>query len=275
MKKSKILYIFTRTPLHVGAGSSVGAIDQPVVRERHTGFPVIPGSSLKGVLRDGATRDDHLKSQADSIFGVQDNAGRLSIGEAKLLTFPVRSAKGSFAFVTCPLALERFRREHGALQVSKVPAEPADMSCLAGDAVVISRSGQTGVVLEEYKFNRADAFPPDWETALLGLLDDEVWAVAKGRFVLLSNGDFSHFVKNACDISQHVAIDAETGTAKPGALFNLEAVPSETLFFAPVMPLARAGKELDALADLLARRPVLQFGGDSTTGLGFCTVKLA
>jgi CRISPR-associated protein Cmr4 len=112
-------------------------------------------------------------------------------------------------------------------------------------------------------------------TALLGLLDDEVWRAGKGRFVLLSNGDFAHFVKTACDISQHVAIETKTGTAKAGALFNLEAVPSETLFFAPVTPLARAGKEMDVLAAFLARCPVLQFGGDSTTGLGFCTIKLS
>ncbi|HPO37048.1 MAG TPA: RAMP superfamily CRISPR-associated protein, partial [Kiritimatiellia bacterium] len=50
--KQAILTIFTRTPLHVGAGSSVGAIDQPVIRERHTRFPVIPGSSIKRVLAD-------------------------------------------------------------------------------------------------------------------------------------------------------------------------------------------------------------------------------
>jgi CRISPR type III-B/RAMP module RAMP protein Cmr4 len=50
--QQKILYIFTRTPLHVGAGSSVGAIDQPIQRERHTGFPIIPASSLKGSFTD-------------------------------------------------------------------------------------------------------------------------------------------------------------------------------------------------------------------------------
>ena len=48
--QTRILTLFTRTPLHIGAGSSVGAIDQPIVRERHTRFPVIPGTSLKGVL---------------------------------------------------------------------------------------------------------------------------------------------------------------------------------------------------------------------------------
>lgn len=172
MNQSRILYLFTRTPLHVGAGSSVGAIDQPIIRERHTGFPVIPGSSLKGVLRDTATRDKGTNGHVASIFGTQEDAGRVSVGEAKLLAFPVRSAKGSFAFTICPLTLERFLREHGPLGDLKVPCEPEDMKCLAGDTVTISRNGQTGVVLEEYRFNRApgDAgkFPTEWETALLG-----------------------------------------------------------------------------------------------------------
>src|ERR1019366_5024044 len=262
MNNSRILYLFTRTPLHVGAGASVGAIDQPIQRERHTGFPIIPGSSLKGVLRDTAARDDEFKAHVDAIFGVQDNAGRVSIGEAKILAFPVRSAKGSFTFATCPLALERFQREHGGLSALKTPSEPKDMECLAGDTVTISRNNQTGVVLEEYKFARAvgdgGKFPGEWETALLSLIDDPVWQAGKGRFVLLSNGDFSHFVKNACEISQHVGIDPKKGTAKPGALFNLEAVPAEAFFFAPLTPLARSGDELDKLAELFARKPLLQ-----------------
>jgi CRISPR-associated protein Cmr4 len=81
-------------------------------------------------------------------------------------------------------------------------------------------------------------------------------------------------VKTACEVSQHVAIDPQKGTAKRGALFNLEAVPAETLFFAPLTSLARANGDLDKLADLFTRKPLLQFGGDGTTGLGFCTVKL-
>jgi len=153
------------------------------------------------------------------------------------------------------------------------------MQCLAGDSVTITRNGRTGVVLEEYCFGRlagdAGKFLGDWEAALLKLLDDPVWQAGKGRFVLLSNGDFAHFVKNACDVSQHVGIDPQKGTAKKGALFNLEAVPPEALFFAPLNALARANGELDTLASLFERKPLLQFGGDGTTGLGFCTVKLS
>ena len=288
MNKSAILYLFTRTPLHVGAGASVGAMDQPVQRERPTGFPIIPGSSIKGVLRDAVERDPQFgESRAATIFGLQENAGFFSFGDAKVLAFPIRSARGSFAFITCPLALERFRREHGGLDklpnpVTSVPAESKDMHCLSGDKVTITRGGQTGVVLEEYRFNLDGPFPPEWEAALLSLLDDTVLQVGQGRFVLLNTGDFSHFVRTACEVNQHVSIDDATGTAKGKALFDLEAVPAETLFFAPLtslprpqaMPPERLDEEIKALSGLLDSKKVLQFGGDGTTGLGFCTVTL-
>jgi len=283
--ESKILYIFTRTPLHVGAGASVGAIDQPIIRERHTGFPIIPGSGIKGVLRDRVARDSKFAPGVNSIFGDGSNAGCISFSEAKILAFPVRSAKGGFAFVTCPLVLKRFKREYVNHSSPDIPPEPDDMQCLAGSSVTISRKDEngvvvhTGVVLEEYRFNRVEGsageFSSDWESLLLNLLDDPVWNAGKGRFVLLGNGDFSHFVRNACEVSQHVGIDPKTGVAKERALFNVESVPAETLFFGSVSSTDRSSVELDKLAELCERKPVLQFGGDGSTGLGFCTVKLS
>lgn len=167
-QKSKILYLFTRTPLHVGAGASVGAIDQPIQRERHTGFPVIPGSSIKGVLRDHlATLDEEV---IDDLFGTGSEgkefaAGKISFGEAKLLAFPVRSAKGAFAFAVSPLTLSRFARD--AARTLQVPAAPKDMTCLAGSKVVIP--GKNAAVLEEYRFNVIGEFPTEWQKVLTGL----------------------------------------------------------------------------------------------------------
>ena len=112
---TKLLYLFTRTPLHVGAGSSVGAIDLPVQRERHSRHPIIPGSSIKGVLRYTAGSLDGLDQQkVDDMFGpelvgegvskdVEARAGDITFGEARPLAFPVRSARGAFAYITCPL----------------------------------------------------------------------------------------------------------------------------------------------------------------------------
>jgi CRISPR-associated protein Cmr4 len=271
--KHRILYLFTRTPLHVGAGASVGAIDQPIQRERHTGFPIIPGSSVKGVLRD------HLKTLAketiDDLFGKGDEgedftAGQIGFGEARLLAFPIRSAKGAFALATSALTLQRYARDAGC--AVQVPSGPDPMTCLAGSKLVIEKNGQRGVVLEEYRFNVAKPFPPEWEDVLTKLLGDAVLAGAQGRFVLLSDGDLSHFAVNACQINQHVRIDDTTGTADDGGLFNEETVPSETLFYAPLTVLR--GAEDNAVFKALAPEQLVQFGANGTTGLGFCTVKL-
>ena len=133
----------------------------------------------------------------------------------------------------------------------------------------------------ETKINRR--FPAEWETVLTGLISDPVWKEAAGRLVLLSDGDFSHFVSTATEISNHVKIDARTGAASKGALFNLESVPAETLFVAPVHVIGRAANEkkgyyqsdsVKELTELLERHPVLQFGGNSTTGRGFCSTTL-
>ena len=167
--KQKLLYLFTRTPLHVGAGSSVGAIDQPIQRERHTGFPIIPGSSIKGVLKDHFRHQAETKDHVIDLFGrggkdEDFEAGKIAFGEARLLAFPVRSAKGSFALATSALALQRFDRD--AQLALPVPPPPADMTCLAGSRVTIERGSERGVVLEEYRFTPTGTFPPDWEKVL-------------------------------------------------------------------------------------------------------------
>ena len=40
------------SPLHAGTGQSADIIDLPIARMKSTGIPFVPGSSLKGVLRD-------------------------------------------------------------------------------------------------------------------------------------------------------------------------------------------------------------------------------
>ena len=74
-------------------------------------------------------------------------------------------------------------------------------------------------------------------------------------------------------MNQHVRIDDESGTAEDGGLFNEEAVPSETLFYAPMTVLSR-GSDDNEVFKALAREQLIQFGGNGTTGLGFCSIKL-
>jgi len=271
--KQAILTIFTRTPLHVGAGSSVGAIDQPVIRERHTRFPVIPGSSIKGVLRDYAAQqkiDDIERLFGHAPVNKEDKAyaGAMAFGEARLLAFPLRSAKGSFALATCPLVLARYARDRGlAFDIPQVK----DGEAFTAEAVRLP-SGQSA--LEEYVFKSAGVFPADWAEHLAGLLDDTVLRQAKAHFVLLPDSDLTYFAEHACQVQHHNRIDNETGTVDEGALFNTETVPSETLFYAPCHSLKSETDDNALFGHFSQSERLVQFGGDGTTGLGFCTLKL-
>lgn len=295
--KTKILYLFTRTPLHVGAGASVGAIDQPIQRDRHTAHPIIPGSSIKGVIRDAVTQSGADPTAVDDAFGPEDStskksdkvtrAGNISFSEARVLAFPVRSAKGAFAYITCPFLLNHFKRLSSRTDLPEIdPIE--DQSCLASGSV--SFPEKKAVILEEYCFTHQGPAPEVWAEALHGLIPDPVWQTVKQRLVILSDGDFSHFVKSTTEISNHNRIDAQTGTVEDGALFNLECVPAETLFMATLHLIDRKEvvvKRKDAtdarvyttdsgklITEFIGETPLLQFGGSSTTGRGFCSISL-
>jgi len=312
--ETRLLYLFTRTPLHVGAGSSVGAIDQPIIRERHTQFPVIPGSALKGVFADTCNETRTVKRKdkdgnernvteivrsADGrwLFGEggdgdQFAAGALQFSEARLLAFPVRSAKGSFAWLTSPLALARAARDHViALPQFKAPNDEQALFVGNGQLALVQPNSQPPrIVLEEYTFTHAADLPDGLGEALVALvLGDEVWRQVAQRLVIVSDGMLSFFAKNACEVAQHVSIDDATGTAAEGKLFNQENVPSETLFYSVLTcfdgrgDFAKGDRKKSHEQAVEAFRTkiggngtgVFQLGGDASTGLGYCTVRLA
>lgn len=57
-KKSNPYFILSSTSVHAGSGSDLGVIDLPIQREKHTGFPKIESSSLKGALRERLESED-------------------------------------------------------------------------------------------------------------------------------------------------------------------------------------------------------------------------
>ena len=274
---TKIMTIFTRTPLHVGCGSSVGAVDQPVVRERHTRFPVIPGSSIKGVLADlwldWSDKDNPKRSDdGKDILGEdnQDNkakAGSLLVGEGKLLAFPVRSAKNCFAWITCPLVLKRF-----AADAKKSFAIPTveEMSVMAPRSLMFNDTA----IFEEYPLTSCGEVCQDILDALAELSDEPVWQDEVGnRLAIVSDEMFAYFAENACEIANHNRIDDKSGVVATGALFSQENVPSETMFYAVFNSQKKSDfEELQAKLD--GEGNLLQIGADMTTGLGWCSIAM-
>ena len=286
-----LLTLYTRTPLHVGCGTSVDVVDLPIMRERITKFPVIPGSSLKGVLLQAAREHfesgtharskDSLPTEAKLLFGAIEegddakqisNAGCVQIMEAKLLAFPVRSLAGCFAWITCPAVLERFKRDTGK---SFTVPQPAKDHVIPGSDLVVN--GQ--VVLEEYALaQETGKNVTDTAAAIKGCTADPLWTTnLEKRLAILHDENFQHFVTTCTEVVTRVKIDPRSRTVDGGALFNQENVPCEALFYSvlTIVPPRRAnGSDASALlTGLLKANPTLQIGGDETTGHGLCETK--
>ena len=69
---ASLVFLHAYTPLHSGTGQGVESIDLPIARERATGLPVVPGSSIKGCLRDTIPLTDEEKA---AVFGPEEERG--------------------------------------------------------------------------------------------------------------------------------------------------------------------------------------------------------
>ncbi len=292
-QEAALLFLHAQTPLHPGSGTTLGTVDLPVQRERHTQWPVIPGSTLKGILRDACRRraagnnnDDLFAAFGPETPEADKHAGALSLTDARILAFPVRSLKGVFAWVTCTAVLERLVRDVNlahvngeALHVPNAP-EKDEALCKSDSPLLVDGSK---LVLEEFEFERAgDADSAARWIAEHAFAENDRFTPQriKGHLVILHDDDFTHFVRHATEVVARVGLDYERKTVKSGALFYEEFLPAETLFYSVVLanPSRRerhdktAREMLDYLRGNLP--PVLQIGADETIGKGLCAVRL-
>ncbi|WP_156103437.1 type III-B CRISPR module RAMP protein Cmr4 [Deinococcus sp. YIM 77859] len=246
------------TPVHSGTGqSSAGVIDLPIAREVATGFPILPASSLKGVLRGG--REDE---EARQLFGSLEAAGKLTFTDARLLCLPVRSYRGTFAYASCPLVLGRLVRDLAALghplSLPEVPAVQEGTAQVAGGTLVQGEQ----VLLEDLDLTAQETEGARaWAQTLAGLsgLGEELTE----RFALLHDDEFGFLTETATEVTAHIRLEPDTKTVASGALWYEEALPAASL-----------------LTSFLLRReaaftppPTLQVGGKGSVGRGLLSVR--
>jgi CRISPR-associated protein Cmr4 len=289
--EAALLFIHAQTPLHPGSGTALGTVDLPVQRERHTQWPIIPGSTLKGILRDACRRAAGNNGDLLAAFGPETaeadkHAGALSLTDARILAFPVRSLKGVFAWVTCHAVLERLGRDvklanarGKALQVPQAPAKDKAL-CPQNSPLLVDGNK---LVLEEFEFERTgDADGVALWIAGRAFANGDAFTPERfeSHLVVLHDDDFTHFVRHATEVVARVGLDYERKTVKSGALFYEEFLPAETLFYSVVLaaPSRREGhgKSAGEILGYLREKmpPVLQIGGDETIGKGLCAVRL-
>jgi CRISPR-associated protein Cmr4 len=248
----------TLDPVHIGTGGyRLGRVDMTIAREPGTNLPKIPGTSLAGATRSYAamrygkpdvagqqkvfkkkrvngtstsscpiiytfgTATDTSGGQEQS--GGDSRAGTVSIGDARILFFPVSSMAGPVWASTVDIVQEAW----GADSL-KLPQGTTDQE-LTDDVVVTSLDWNGELNLGWLMFTakkRLVITPPK---------EMPEWLAIKGRIVLVTSKLFSQIVNSNLEVRTSVSISPETGAAESGALFTYEAIPRATWLWCDVV----------------------------------------
>ncbi len=283
---ARLMFVHVLSPLHAGTGQGVGVIDLPVAREKATGLPYLPGSAFKGVLRDSCTDETTRKK----VFGpdqrdASDHAGSVSVSDQRLLLLPVRSLKGTFAWVTSPFILRRLLRDcenasvPGIPDDSSIPVPDSEESCLVtnDESAVLLES--KSVVLEDLDLNaKPDPKAATWAAWLAEQVfpGDGAWQqMMRARLCVVHDDVLSFLLDTATEVFARVRLLDDVKTVAPGGLWYEEALPSETVLSGLVsaVPVKAQPAEVFEVIRQLVSKP-LQLGGDATVGRGLCRLRM-
>jgi CRISPR-associated protein Cmr4 len=288
-----LVFAHALSPIHCGTGQAVSGIDLPIAREKPTGTPLIPGSSLKGVLRarpgghgDGdKPREVHIGAFGPDTVSASEHAGAVQFGDLQLLFLPIRSVRGTFGWVTSPQLLRRFARACREVKLDwKVPSPPANdgEALVSGDRLLLKVGNTEKAIFEDFDFCAKKS------------RELETFAQEVGKALFGSEGgdEVKHFVERACVVSDDVMrvlgrvgmevvarnrIDNETRTVEKGALWTEEALPVESILagLLVVTPVRKADTEKALFEHVrsLCQGP-LQLGGKASIGRGVCRLEV-
>ena len=264
-----MLGLLAETPIHPGAGRSMGVVDLPVAREASTDYPVLVGSSLKGALLDKAQRINETETAKVDLkgrFGKPDHAGDLLVSDGRLLLLPVRSLTASFRWVTCPHLVERYLRDLTRAGLVPRPEIPV----LKRGDVLTAGSGR--LFLEERQFTITGEPVADLVNTIKPLiLHEKTRDRLDSRLAVLHDDDFAWFARYGLAIQARNVL--EDGTKKSRNLWYEETLPPDTIMHAIVM--GRSKEAIQTLDILFPEDdPYLQAGGNETVGQGWFAVSV-
>ena len=266
-KQAKPLFLIVETPLHAGSGTDLGIVDLPIQREKHTDYPKIEASSLKGAIREvfrtqpnltqlrkweiTSTEDPKYTKAMDLAFGPDTSnesdlhAGALGFTDARILLFPVKSVSGVFGWITCPAVLERFKHDLSICQpddiqfVDNIPN--SDTITTNSDLTIDNNvNDQQQIVLEEYTFPVTPVAECNaiakWIAKHILPSDPsyKYWHDKMEKdIVVLDNDDFRDFVTLSTEVIARIKMDPKTGTVDRniGGLWYEEYLPTDSILY--------------------------------------------
>ncbi len=280
---TRIFHLNALSALHVGVGQAVGVVDLPIARAKATNLPIVPGSALKGVLRDEFASAANQKTLfgPESISGNETaHASALVLGDAHLLLLPARSLAGVVAFVTCPFVLARYAADLGRAAVKNIPPLPDSVQGAQICETTKIKATDEIVVLEDLDLaasKGADA----WANFIAKKLypdeaRDKNWVrMFNERFAIISDDDFSFLADTATEIRARIRINDDRGVVQRGALWYEENLPAESVLWGAIAAgVARDESKMTqeqvmkAFTDGIGTEKTIQIGGKATVGRG-------
>lgn len=281
-----ILSFYAVSPIHAGSGASVATVDLPIQREKHTNYPIIQASGVKGAMRDHFRKfyedSKSFKEVINYIFGYdkQDEPddwdkdkenipGAISVSDAKILAFPMRSNVAPFVWVTCPTVLERFNRDLKYIGID---------SCLKFDSVqkdeavaLIGDNFSPGdkIILEDALVEIKAAK----EELNVNFIKNNFQEIT--RLLLISDEMFDYCVSYCTEIQTNIKIDSKSGTTQDGSLRYQEFLPADTVLYSIVYFSSSVNSlQAEQIKDYIQKNinSFLQVGGDVTLGKGICKI---
>ncbi|PMB51043.1 type III-B CRISPR module RAMP protein Cmr4 [Fischerella thermalis CCMEE 5201] len=275
MSDFRVGYIYSLAPIHCGGEGDLGNILE-IAREVHTNFPYVPGSSLRGTLRDEVKFQD--ETAVDILFGKElDKQGQMGVhqvwfGDARLLWVPMRTmsmngGRDVFTWVSCHSLI----RDHAIItQQSSVIFPNKAVGTSAGTYLVADAQIEVSQMSTEQK--QATTLAGTWPNSLKSAVQP-TW---ENNRIVLPDADFQVLMEHSLWTQVRNKIqDETTGANQAGSaevFWTDVCIPRDTIFYfswgysllkeKPVRP-----EQHDLLMGVL--QGLFQVGGQANVGRGW------
>ena len=269
MKDFRVGYLYSLAPIHCGSEGDLGNISE-IAREVHTNFPYIPGSSLRGSLRN-EVEEYQSKEIGDRLFGHELTDGKMGIhqiwfGDARLLWVPMRtmSVQGEdvFTWVSCPTLL----RDCALISRCSFDGFAALTSAVGSRKdiyMVADARVEVAVMTEEQK--QSIELTKNWSSSL----GDDTKSQWQNNRIILPDNDFQVLMEHALWTQVRNVI---TDTGGAGMFWTDVCIPRDTIFYyawgysvAKKNPIQAT--DCEVMQEILTG--LIQVGGQANVGRGW------
>jgi len=194
MSDFRVGYMYSLAPIHCGGEGDLGNILE-IAREVHTNFPYVPGSSLRGSLRNEVEVQN--QTAAEALFGkTLDEKGQMGVhqvwfGDARLLWIPMRTMsvhnRDVFIWVSCHSLI----RDHAIVTGQKTEILPNHtVGTRAGIYFVADARIEVKLLSDAQK---QAILLKSWPDSL----QDTVKSVWESNFIILPDADFQVLMEHS------------------------------------------------------------------------------